>query len=164
MPIPPYISELREHIGTRLLWLPGATAYVLREHEGQTRLLLVRRSDNGQWTPVCGMTDPGEEPDVTAVREALEEARVHIEVERLLAVQALATTVYPNGDQVKFLDHAFRCRWVSGEAAVGDEESTEVGWFALDALPPLNDRFLAHLDLALEPRTDVLFGAERRSA
>ncbi|KNX36248.1 NUDIX hydrolase [Luteipulveratus halotolerans] len=164
MPIPPYISELREHIGTRLLWLPGATAYVVREHEGATQLLLVRRSDNGQWTPICGMTDPGEEPDVTAVREAFEEARVRIQVERLLAVQALSTTTYPNGDQAQYLDHAFRCRWVSGEASVGDDESTDVGWFALDELPELNDRFRSHLRLALDPGPHVLFGREGRTA
>jgi hypothetical protein len=29
----------------------------------------------------------------------------------------------------------FRCRYVSGEAAVGDEESLAVGWFDVDALP-----------------------------
>ncbi|MDE9365034.1 NUDIX domain-containing protein [Luteipulveratus sp. YIM 133132] len=164
MPRPPYIADLREHIGTRLLWLPGATAYVLRENGGVTELLLVRRSDNGHWTPICGMTDPGEEPDITAVREALEEARVHVEVERLVSVQALAVTTYPNGDQVQYLDHAFRCRWVSGEATVGDDESTEVGWFAVDDLPELNDRFRRHLRLVLEPPAGVAFGRQERSA
>ncbi|AKU17976.1 NUDIX hydrolase [Luteipulveratus mongoliensis] len=161
---PRYIADLREHIGTRLLWLPGATAYVLREHEGETELLLVRRADNGRWTPICGMTDPGEEPDVTAVREALEESKVHIEVERLVSVQALAITTYPNGDQVQYLDHAFRCRYVSGDAGVGDEESTDVGWFALDRLPDLQDRFLSHLKLVLDPGPGVLFGREGRQA
>jgi hypothetical protein len=31
----------------------------------------------------------------------------------------------------------FRCRAVSGEARVCDDESLDVGWFALDALPDL---------------------------
>ncbi|CAN5476384.1 hypothetical protein BH09ACT12_BH09ACT12_29410 [soil metagenome] len=35
------------------------------------------------------------------------------------------------------LDHTFRCRYDSGEARVDDDESTEVGWFSLGALPPM---------------------------
>jgi hypothetical protein len=30
----------------------------------------------------------------------------------------------------------FRCSYLEGEAQVGDEESTEVAWFATDQLPP----------------------------
>ena len=37
---------------------------------------MVKRSDNGEWTPVTGIVDPGEEPAVGAVREALEETGV----------------------------------------------------------------------------------------
>ena len=69
MPTPEYILSLREKIGHDLLWLPGATAVVL--HEG--RILLGRRSDNGNWAPITGIVDPGEEPAATAVRECLEE-------------------------------------------------------------------------------------------
>ena len=39
-------------------------------------MLLVKRSDNGAWTPVTGIVDPGEEPAVAAAREALEETGV----------------------------------------------------------------------------------------
>ena len=63
MSTPEYILSLREKIGHDLLWLPGATAVVL--HEG--RILLGRRSDNGNWAPITGIVDPGEEPAATAV-------------------------------------------------------------------------------------------------
>jgi len=163
MPIPEYVAGLREKIGTDLLWMPGASAYILRETPSGRQLLLVRRSDNGRWTPVTGICDPGEEPDVTAQREAREEARVEIAVERLLAVTALRPIAYDNGDRCQYLDHAFRCRWVSGEATVGDEESTDVQWFGLDELPALLPRFERQLALAIADDGPVRFGAAARA-
>lgn len=162
MPIPEHVSALREKIGTDLLWLPGSSAYVLRAGPRGTEVLLVRRSDNGRWTPITGICDPGEEPDVTAQREALEEACVEIEVERLLAVSSLIPISYPNGDEAQYLDHAFRCRWVSGEAHVGDDESSEVRWFDLDDLPDLQPRFQRQLAMALAEDGPVLFGKAQR--
>ena len=60
MPTPPYIRKLREQIGSDYLWLSGATAVVYREQD--SKVLLVRRSDNGAWTPITGIVDPGGEP------------------------------------------------------------------------------------------------------
>ena len=75
MPIPPYVAHLRTMVGRELLWMPGVTAVVLRQGPGGAdEVLLVRRSDNGAWTPVTGIVDPGEEPHVTAVREVLKGA------------------------------------------------------------------------------------------
>ena len=51
MGIPDFISELRRSIGTAPLWLMGATAVVL---EGD-RVLLIRRSDTGEWAPITGI-------------------------------------------------------------------------------------------------------------
>ena len=61
-------------------------------------MLLVRRSDNGAWTPVTGIVDPGEDPHVTAVREVEEEACVVAEVERLVWVSATEVVTHVNGD------------------------------------------------------------------
>ena len=73
MPTPEFVLSLREKIGHDLLWLPAVTAVVLRE---DGRVLLARRSDNGNWGLVSGIVEPGEEPAVTAVRECLEETGV----------------------------------------------------------------------------------------
>jgi len=83
MATPDFILSLRERIGTELLWLSGVTAVVLREGAAGTEALLVRRSDNGAWTPVTGIIDPGEQPAVAAAREVLEEAGVVAVPERL---------------------------------------------------------------------------------
>jgi hypothetical protein len=56
---------------------------------------------------------------------------------------------FPNGDECQFMDVTFRCRAVGGEARVNDDESVAVGWFALDALPPMQDRQLFRIKQAL---------------
>ena len=159
MPTPPFITELRSHIGHSQLWLMGANALILRDGE----VLLVKRTDTGEWSAVSGIVDPGEHPAETAVREALEEAGVVIEVERMLWTAVMDEVVYDNGDRCLFLDHGFRARWVSGEPVVGDEESTEVAWFPVGALPePRQERLDAMVRIGLEDPRDVVFSLSPR--
>ena len=122
MPIPEFVRELRELVGTHELWLSGVSAVVLREVDGQPEVLLVRRTDNGAWSPVAGIVDPGEEPHDAAVRECLEETGVRVEVERLVWVRAGERIVYANGDRARYLSLTFRCRWVSGQPYAADDE------------------------------------------
>jgi 8-oxo-dGTP pyrophosphatase MutT (NUDIX family) len=166
MPIPPYVAHLRTMVGTELLWLPGVTAVVLRDRadgSGQ-EVLLVRRADNGAWTPVTGIVDPGEDPHVAAVREVAEEASVEAQVERLVWVSATGVVTHVNGDLAQYLDHTFRCRWVSGEPEPGDDEATEAAWFALDALPDLAQRFRDRIAVAVDDPRDVRLGPGKREA
>ncbi|TDU86735.1 ADP-ribose pyrophosphatase YjhB (NUDIX family) [Kribbella voronezhensis] len=137
MTTPKFILELREKIGHDPLWLPGITAVVLDEDE---RVLLVRRADDGRWTLIAGVLEPGEDPAPAILREIQEETGVEAEIERLVSIEAMPPSAYPNGDQVQFLDLCFRCRPLSGEARVNDDESLEVGWFPLDAMPRLPHR------------------------
>ena len=157
MPVPEFVVRLRDHVGTELLWLPGVTGVVL---DGTDRVLLVKRSDNGRWALVSGILEPGEEPARALVREIAEETRVDAEVLALAYVDVSRPVVYPNGDRAQYLDLTFLCRHVAGEAAVGDEESTAVGWFALEDLPePLNPNSRERLAAALAYRSDPAAGA-----
>ncbi len=159
MPIPPYVLHLRSMVGTELLWMPGITAVVLRQTaRGVDEVLLVKRSDSGQWTPVTGIVDPGEDPHVTAVREVEEEACVVAEVERLVWVAATGVVTHVNGDLGQYLDHTFRCRWVDGDPRPGDDESTDAGWFALDDLPPMAALHRERIAVAAENPPDVRLG------
>ena len=118
--------RLREKIGgDHPLWLPAVTAVVRRGDQ----VLLVRRSDNGHWTPITGIVDPGEEPAVSAAREALEETGTRIRVDRLVATGAHPEMVHANGDRAAYLDLTFACTWLEGEAHVADDESSDVRWF-----------------------------------
>lgn len=153
MPIPEYVLELRRHVGHQRLWLPGVTAVVVRDDE----ILLVQRADNGSWAPVTGIVDPGEHPAVAARREVLEEAGVQVRVDRLAQVGVTDLIVHANGDHAVYLDHTFRCTWVSGEAYVADDESTAVGWFRRDDLPELRPELLARIDGALADEVATRF-------
>jgi 8-oxo-dGTP pyrophosphatase MutT (NUDIX family) len=134
VPIPEFIVEIRRMVGQHELWLPGITAVVTRGHE----VLLVRRADNGQWTPVTGIPEPGEEPAVAAAREVLEETGVVAGVDRLASTSSMAGVVHANGDRASYLDLTFACTYVSGEAHVADDESVDVRWFPREALPEMS--------------------------
>ena len=54
------------------------------------------------------------------------------------------------------MDITFRCRAVGGEARVNDDESLEVGWFAVDALPELNEFALLRIKQALDRGTHMV--------
>ena len=152
MPIPPFIVALRKHIGHEPLWLIGTTAVVFDDAE---RVLLVRRSDTGQWAPISGIVEPGEHPGVTARREAFEEASVTIEVERLVEVSVTDLYEHANGDRSQYLNHTFRCRYLSGEPRVGDDENLEVGWYGVHDLPVMREEDHARIRVAYadEPET-----------
>ena len=134
MPTPDFVLALRAKIGHDPLWLMGVSAVVLRGDE----VLLVRRADTGAWTPVTGIVDPGEEPATSAERETLEEAAIVARVTALTWVHVIPPITYPNGDRSQYVDLVFRCDYVSGEPFPADGENTEAGWFALDALPPMD--------------------------
>ncbi|MCQ4208285.1 MULTISPECIES: NUDIX hydrolase [Streptomyces] len=137
MTTPDYIRDIRATAGHQLLYLPGVTAVVF-DDEG--RVLLGRRADTGKWAVPAGIAEPGEQPADVATREVFEETGIECVAERVVLVQAFKKPVtYPNGDQCQFMDITFRCRATGGEARVNDDESLEVAWFPLDALPPLSE-------------------------
>jgi 8-oxo-dGTP pyrophosphatase MutT (NUDIX family) len=160
MATPDFILALREKIGTHPVWLSGVTAVVLRGDGADEEVLLVRRIDNGWWTPVTGIIDPGEEPAVAAEREALEEASIVVVAERLVWVKTADEMTYENGDRARYLDLVFRCRYVSGTAAVGDDENSDVRWCRLDELPELPSNFAERIMQAARGGLEARFERE----
>jgi 8-oxo-dGTP pyrophosphatase MutT (NUDIX family) len=130
-----YLREMRRHVGSSMVMMPGVSAVVFDQ---AGRILLGRRSDDGRWSLLAGAIDPGEQPADAIVREVFEESAVHVRVDRVLGV-ALHPVTYPNGDQCQYLAVWFRCTAIGGEARVNDDESLEMGWFAPDALPELDE-------------------------
>ncbi|MEU1071417.1 MULTISPECIES: NUDIX domain-containing protein [unclassified Streptomyces] len=146
MATPDFIREIRASAGHQLLFLPGVSVVVF-DDEG--RVLLGRRVDTGGWSIIGGIPEPGEQPAETAVREVYEEAAVRCVVEKVVLVDALPPVTYPNGDRCQFMDTCFRGRAVGGEARVNDDESLEVGWFPVDALPELEEFSLFRIKQAM---------------
>lgn len=148
MPTPHFVTDLRALVGQHPLWLCVAIAVVLDDED---QVLLHRRADTGVWALPGGIIDPGEEPADAAVRECYEETGVMVLPEALTSASVSPPVTYANGDQVQYLELAFRCRPVGGAARVNDDESLEVRWYRLSALPELDrgGRGLRLLDHAL---------------
>ncbi|MDT0304447.1 NUDIX hydrolase [Streptomonospora wellingtoniae] len=147
MPTPDFILRLRKHVGHELLWLTGVTAVVVAE---SGEILLHRRADDGFWSTPGGILEPGEQPAAALVREVAEETGVDVAPERIASVVTEPPFTYGNGDRVQFMDVTFRCRPVGGSARPDEEESLEVGWFAPDRLPPMNERVMRRIAHARE--------------
>lgn len=116
------------------MW-PSASAVVFNA-EGQ--LLLQKRADNGFWGVPGGRVDIGESVAETCVREVREETGLEVAIERLIGVYSDPTQFqvgrYPDGNTVQYVNLCFLCRVTGGELKFSDE-STDLGFFALDALP-----------------------------
>lgn len=147
MSVPDFVLELRKHVGTMPLWLAGSTAVI--RHPGGEHVLLVRRSDNGWWTPVTGIVDPGEHPAEAAIRESREEAAVDIRVDRVASIGVSRMVTYANGDQAQYIDHTFACTYLGGDPHPADGENTDVRWFPIDALPDMRPHMLDRLNAGL---------------
>jgi ADP-ribose pyrophosphatase YjhB (NUDIX family) len=156
MPVPDFIVELRRAIGTAPLWLAGITAVTIRDKE----VLLVKRSDNGAWTAVTGIVEPGENPADCAVREVREETGVRVQAVKLAWVHVTRPAVHANGDQAQYLDHVFRMRWLSGEPFAADDESTAAAWFDLDKLPPMTADMRRRITLSASGDDRTVFDAD----
>jgi 8-oxo-dGTP pyrophosphatase MutT (NUDIX family) len=161
MSTPEFVLALREKVGHAPLWLTGVTAVVVRDPDAaDPEVLMVRRADNGEWTPVTGIVDPGEHPADAAVREVAEEAGVEAVPLRLARVGVTDPGVYPNGDQVQFIDFVFRLAWRSGDPHPADGENTEARWCRVSELPPVLDRIRERLDAGLSDEERTAFFAD----
>jgi predicted RNase H-like nuclease/ADP-ribose pyrophosphatase YjhB (NUDIX family) len=154
-PVPDFVVAIREKIGHDPLWLPGVTAVVRRGDQ----VLLVKRADNGRWTPVTGIAEPGEEPAVTAAREAMEETGVRIRVDRLAMTSVHPEVTHDNGDRAAYLDLTFACTWLEGEAHVADDESSDVRWWPLDSLPSMSELMRSRIEAATSDEREARFVA-----
>ena len=149
-----YVRNLRDKVGHELLFMSAVSGLVLNANN---EILLQRRSDTGKWAIPGGAIDPGEEPADAVIREVWEETGVTVIPERIISVESGPDYFvrYPNGDEAMILAIVFACKPTSGEPHVHDEESLEVRYFPLDALPELSERYRQRIALMLrnDPRT-----------
>ena len=131
MPIPEYLRRLREKIGHALLMMPTADAVILNT-EGH--ILLQNRTDIDIWTVPGGAIEPGEEPAEAVIREVKEETGLDVIPERIVGLYTF-TGAYPNGDEVCSLSVTFACRVIGGTLQATGDETKQLRYFPLDALP-----------------------------
>ena len=147
---------LRRFVGQDPLILVGASGCV-RDEGG--RILLVRRTDDGNWSVPAGAMELGERIDATLVREVWEETGLEVEPVRLIGVYSGPRFfwVYPNGDPVYVVTAWFDCRIVGGSPHPDRHETSEVRFFPIDALPPLLPRHHLRIADALAGRSQAVW-------
>lgn len=99
------------------------------------RVLLVREAIDGLWTLPGGWADIGDAPSEAVEREIREESGYEAKAVKLLAVEDRKRRHPPSAHDVYKM--AFLCDLVGGEARTS-AETTEVGWFGEDDIPPLS--------------------------
>lgn len=135
----------------------GARA-VVSDNAG--RILLIQRSDNGQWAMPAGAMELGESIADCAVREVREETGL-----RALRVCAFALYTGPDRTSTNMYGHtyqvfttAFKVEEWDGQLARVTDETTDAGFFARDRFPtPLSTSVLETLaDLDVFEQTNRL--------
>ncbi len=113
--------------------------------DDQGRVLLQKRADNGFWGLPGGMIDIGETVEQGAIREVLEETGLHVTLKRLVGIysdpKAHCVMIYPGDVIVQGVTITFECQVRAGELKIS-EESTDIGYFPVDALP--EDTLISH--------------------
>ena len=95
--------------------------------EDKKQVLLIKRRDIPVWVLPGGGIEPNEKPDIAAVREALEETGIQVEISRKVAL-------YQPANKLTRPTHFYECVAKDGIPSTGPE-TKEIAFFPLDALP-----------------------------
>ena len=103
--------------------------------DDQRRVLLTKRSDNGQWCLPGGGLDSGESAAEACEREVLEETGLSVRVKRLVGVYSHPDQliVYPDGGKFQIIALHFEAEIIGGNLGLSNE-TTDFGYFTLDEI------------------------------
>ena len=140
-----YIMNLRKYVGHETLIGLGATTMVFNE---KNEILLNLRSDTNTWGIPGGSMELHETIEETAVRELKEEAGISADKLELVAVLSGDEYYfeYPNGDKMCTVIVLFKVLNYTGKIKVSDNESKQLKFFSLNALPNMESRAKAIID------------------
>ncbi|MGH8957607.1 MAG: NUDIX domain-containing protein, partial [Acidimicrobiia bacterium] len=99
-------------------------------------ILMVKEAEDGLWTLPGGWVDVGESPSLAAEREVFEETGYRVKVIKLAAIFDKLAHPHPPALHHSYL--LFVNARLEGGSAQTSIETTAVGWFTLDKLPPLS--------------------------
>lgn len=103
------------------------------------RILLIRRTDNGNWAVPGGAIDLGESMIAAAVRETREESGVDCEITGLIGIFTDPRHLihYTSNDEVRQEFSIMLLGRAIGGELTASSESSDVRWVALAQLPDL---------------------------
>jgi 8-oxo-dGTP pyrophosphatase MutT (NUDIX family) len=130
-----YVEELRKLVGSRKLIMPGVRA-VIRDEAGA--VLLQLRGDFRIWGYPAGSVELDESALDALRREVREETNLTVVKARPFAIYSNPKygTSYPNGDQIQPYSIGFLVDEWTGTISPDGDESLDLRFFPLEALPP----------------------------
>ncbi|MGG2065045.1 NUDIX hydrolase [Bacillus sp. S14(2024)] len=129
-----YIQHLRSMVGNEKVIMVVAGAIIF---DKENRVLMQKRSDNGQWGFPGGFMELGESVQDTARREVYEETGLLLNELELFGLYSgpQYDKTFSNGDQVSLVQISFICKRYSGELVESNEESIQNTFFPIEELP-----------------------------
>jgi 8-oxo-dGTP pyrophosphatase MutT (NUDIX family) len=126
--------------------VPSTVAFVTDDDD---RVLLIQRSDNGDWALPGGGHDLGERVAETAVRETREETGLDVEITGVIGLYTDPGHLieYSDGEVRQQFSIAFRAKPVGGQLGTS-AESVQVAWVSADELDrlPINPSMRMRID------------------
>ena len=129
-----YIKYLRSLVGNKPVILCVCGCLIFNENR---EILLQKRSDDGKWGIPGGSMELGETIEETVYREVLEETGLTVKELKLFNIYSGKSQhhIYPNGDEVYFVNIMFKTNKYTGKLQIKDNESTELKFFKMDEIP-----------------------------
>jgi ADP-ribose pyrophosphatase YjhB (NUDIX family) len=106
--------------------------------DAEQRVLLMQEKTDSRWSLPGGWADPGDSPSSAVTREILEETGYHAAAVKLIACWDREIQQNPPPLPVHVYKLFFLCRADGTPQPPAALETLDVGWFAMDELPPLS--------------------------
>jgi 8-oxo-dGTP pyrophosphatase MutT (NUDIX family) len=112
----------------------SAGGVVFRGEKEGVEVVIVSVGGQNRWQLPKGLVEKGEKPEITAVREAREEAGVASEVVRHLETIEYWFVGLDGGERVRFHKHVhfYLLRYLGGDTGQHDWEVNEARWVPID--------------------------------
>ena len=137
----------------------GGVAFRLRDSEPEIAIVSVK--PKLRWQLPKGIVDPGESPQVTAVREVREEAGIQTDLLKLIETIEYWYRSVKNGKPVRYhkFVHFYLLEYKSGDVADHDHEVEESRWVTFDEAVEMLD-FKSEREV-VEKAREMIAGLEK---
>lgn len=105
--------------------------------DGEGRILLQRRGDDGNWCIPGGAVEPGETVEAAAIREVFEETGIIVDNMEFFNIYSGQSQyhIYPDGNEFYFVSAVFLSSEFHGEMHIDGAETKELKFFDISSLP-----------------------------
>jgi len=113
----------------------SAGGVVSRIEGDRVEVVIIKTSSEGRWQLPKGIIDPGETPEIAALREVREEGGITCEIIELLdTIEYWFVAAYDSGPKKRYHKqvHFFLMRYIDGDTNDHDHEVSEARWVKIE--------------------------------